>query len=259
MGGMMGGRNFWDWEVDGVGAGWWFGRFPALVELGGWLRHGMVGRVAGVEVSGERDEVLGRLRWAHERVVQRLGYDWRVLTRAEQVHGAEVGWVERREGGEAVVAGVDGLATAEAGRVLGIYVADCCAVFVVDPIKQVVGLLHSGRRGSERGMMRQGIAVMAERAGCRAADMVVQLSPCIRPPQYEVDFADWIRREARACGVPSAQIHDGGECTASDLDRFYSYRAERGRTGRMLALLGIAADSSANELRDRADQLLVCP
>jgi hypothetical protein len=35
------------------------------------------------------------------------------------------------------------------------------------------------------------------------------------------------------------QIHDAGACTACDIDRYYSYRAEKGKTGRMLALLGL--------------------
>jgi copper oxidase (laccase) domain-containing protein len=39
-------------------------------------------------------------------------------------------------------------------------------------------------------------------------------------------------------GVPPGQVHDNGECTSSDLQRFYSYRMEKGRTGRMLALMG---------------------
>jgi len=65
----------------------------------------------------------------------------------------------------------------------------------------------------------------------------VQLSPCIRPPHYEVDFAAEIVRQCRASGVKT--IHDSGVCTACDLKRYYSYRAEKGKTGRMLALLGL--------------------
>jgi copper oxidase (laccase) domain-containing protein len=67
--------------------------------------------------------------------------------------------------------------------------------------------------------------------------MVVQLSPCIRPPHYEVDFAAQIIKQCRDRGVQ--QIHDSGKCTASDLASYYSYRMEKGRTGRMLALLGL--------------------
>ena len=67
--------------------------------------------------------------------------------------------------------------------------------------------------------------------------MIVQLSPCIRPPHYEVDFAAEIIRQCRALGVQ--HIHDSGTCTACDLARYYSYRAEQGKTGRMLAVIGL--------------------
>jgi copper oxidase (laccase) domain-containing protein len=35
------------------------------------------------------------------------------------------------------------------------------------------------------------------------------------------------------------KIHDSGVCTACHPDLYYSYRAEKGRTGRMLALIGL--------------------
>ena len=75
--------------------------------------------------------------------------------------------------------------------------------------------------------------------GARASDvdLVVQLSPCIRPPHYEVDFAAETARQCREAGVE--EISDCGICTACNLTRYYSYRAENGRTGRMLALLAL--------------------
>jgi copper oxidase (laccase) domain-containing protein len=39
-------------------------------------------------------------------------------------------------------------------------------------------------------------------------------------------------------GVKPENLHDCGLCTSTDLQRFYSYRVEKGKTGRMLALLG---------------------
>ena len=78
---------------------------------------------------------------------------------------------------------------------------------------------------------------MTEGFGSDPANMIVQLSPCIRPPHYEVDFAAEIIRQCRALGVE--HIHDRGTCTACDLNRYYSYRAEKGKTGRMLAVFGL--------------------
>jgi copper oxidase (laccase) domain-containing protein len=97
--------------------------------------------------------------------------------------------------------------------------------------------MHSGKKGTELGIVAKAITAMAAHFGSRASDLTVQLSPCIRPPHYEIDFAAEIVRQCREAGV--AAVHDGGVCTACDLQRYYSYRAEKGRTGRMLAYLSL--------------------
>ncbi|MFL6537565.1 MAG: laccase domain-containing protein [Chthoniobacterales bacterium] len=43
--------------------------------------------------------------------------------------------------------------------------------------------------------------------------------------------------QCRSVGVRN--IHDSAKCTACEPERYYSYRAEKGRTGRMLALLAL--------------------
>ena len=131
----------------------------------------------------------------------------------------------------------DGIITNQRGITLGIYVADCCAVYIVDPKTPAIGLVHSGRKGTELGVVTNAMRQMIERFASDPASMIVQLSPCIRPPHYEVDFAAEISRQCRALGVQ--HIHDSGTCTASALGRYYSYRAEKGKTGRMLAVLGL--------------------
>jgi hypothetical protein len=133
--------------------------------------------------------------------------------------------------------GCDGIITNQRGVALGIYVADCCAVYIVDPKTPAIGLVHSGRKGTELGVVTNALNQMIERFGSNPDEMIVQLSPCIRPPHYEVDFAAEIVQQCRTLGV--REIHDSRVCTACDLDRYYSYRGEKGKTGRMLALLGI--------------------
>jgi copper oxidase (laccase) domain-containing protein len=131
----------------------------------------------------------------------------------------------------------DGIITNQRGIAIGVYVADCCAVYIVDPKTPAIGLVHSGRKGTELGVVTNAITQMISRFESDPANMVVQLSPCIRPPHYEVDFAAEIVRQCRALGVK--EIHESGVCTACDLNRYYSYRAEKGKTGRMLALIGL--------------------
>ncbi|MDE0570646.1 MAG: laccase domain-containing protein, partial [Verrucomicrobiales bacterium] len=96
----------------------------------------------------------------------------------------------------------------------------------------------SGKKGSQLGIVKK-VLLLMNANGVDSGDLVVQLSPCIRPPAYEVDFASWIRRDCLECGVPANSIHDNLECTSQNLEAYYSYRSEMGMTGRMLALIGI--------------------
>jgi hypothetical protein len=159
---------------------------------------------------------------------------------AEQVHGGEVAVVPA--GGGQQIGGVDALVTGVAGVLLGIHVADCGAIFVVDRATGALGLAHSGKKGTEANILGATVRRMAAEFGSRPADLWVALAPCIRPPAYEVDFAAEIGCQALAAGVPAGQFCDSGVCTSSDPERFYSYRVEKGKTGRMLALLGRVAE-----------------
>jgi copper oxidase (laccase) domain-containing protein len=220
-----------------------FEQFPALSEIG-IIRHGFTRRIPGIGVSHNKAEMLQRLDAAHREIRNAIGVgDWPLFT-AEQIHGNRIALVERTVA-SAVHSGVDnreflgcdGIITNQRGVALGIYVADCCAVSIVDPKTPAIGLVHSGRKGTELGVVTNSITQMIKRFGSDPANLIVQLSPCIRPPHYEVDFAAEIVRQSRALGVE--EIHDPGICTACDLSRYYSYRAEKGKTGRMLALIGL--------------------
>jgi polyphenol oxidase len=227
-----------------------FEQFPAL-SAPGMCRHVFTNRTPGIDVSHAKAEVLKRLEAAHRQIRNAIGVgDWSLLA-AQQIHGNKIAVVEkvgsalRADRGHRGAAslpskefsGCDGLITNQRGIVLGVYVADCCAVYIVDPKTPAIGLVHSGRKGTELNVVTNAIKQMIDHFGSDPANLIVQLSPCIRPPHYEVDFAAEIVRQSRALGVK--EIHDPGVCTACDLDRYYSYRAEKGKTGRMLALIGL--------------------
>ncbi len=211
-----------------------FEQFPALATLP-HLRHAFTLRVAGVDVSHDKATSLARLDRVHHEIRQTIGIGALPCVTAEQVHGDRIGVVDQPRCGNFCFAGCDGLITNLPNVALGIYVADCCAIFLVDPVKGALGLVHSGRKGTELNITGNALAQMSERFGSDPKDVIAQLSPCIRPPHYEIDFASEIERQCRRAGV--TQVHDSGTCTGCDLTRYYSYRAEKGRTGRMLAML----------------------
>ncbi|MDI1312688.1 polyphenol oxidase family protein [Prosthecobacter sp.] len=212
--------------------------FNALEALPGFA-HRFTLRHPDIDVADERAVVVERLWDWHRAQAKEIGFSGGALCIAEQVHGREV--VVLTAPTNEIIAGADGIVSNVPGLVIGIYVADCCAVYLADPRSGAFGIVHSGKKGSENGIMTHAIEKMQQHFGTRAEDVIVQLSPCIRPPAYEIDFAAQIRQQALDAGVPAAQIHDTGLCTSLDLHRFYSYRMEKGRTGRMLALLGRTA------------------
>lgn len=210
--------------------------FPALNALGEFA-HAFTLRHPEIDVRAGRDEVILRLTgWHTEVLCDGLGFGPGSLATAEQVHGNRVAIVSSPSPRPAP--GADGLISSTREIALGIHVADCCAVYLVDPSSGAFGILHSGRKGTEQNITGIAIRALAENFGTHPRNLVVQLSPCIRPPAYEVDFAAAIRAQARRAGVPAGNIHDEGICTSSDPGRYYSYRIEKGMTGRMLALLG---------------------
>jgi polyphenol oxidase len=213
--------------------------FAALSAHDALCAHGFVQRVPGVDTGMDKTEVLRRLAPYHVAAVTALGFAEEDFFTAEQVHGADIAVVNTESPRHSQ--GVDGLMTDAPGLLLGIHVADCGPVYVLDPVRRAVALLHSGRKGSEQGVAGRAVRLMQKRYGSQPRDIIVQLGPCIRVPQYEVDFPAQIVESCLAAGVPAAQVHDCGTCTGLDPARYYSYRRELGKTGRLLALLGLHA------------------
>jgi polyphenol oxidase len=224
--------------------------FPAL-SVAGPVQNAFIGRVSDLDVHTDREAALARLAQHHEQARRDLGFQGIPLVTAEQVHGNHIAIIDTppqtsapadgsEPGDPAPIAGVDALITSQRDVALGIYVADCCAVYAVDTARNVIGLAHSGRKGTEQGIVPAMLREMASTFGTKMGDVVIQLSPCIRPPHYEVDFAAEIVRQCYRMKV--GDVVDCGYDTAADLEHYYSYRVEKGKTGRMLALLAVRSE-----------------
>lgn len=186
-------------------------------------------------MRADREVALARLDEVHASCREAMGVGSKHFITGEQVHGCDVAVVDSAS--ESRIPRVDGLITADPSVCLGVYVADCCPVFIGDPIRRVIGIVHSGRKGTELGIALVAIQKMQTDFQSDPSDLVVQLGPCIRPPHYEMDFASQIVEQCRKAGVVS--IDDCAVCTACHPDRYYSYRMEMGKTGRMLGLFSL--------------------
>lgn len=208
--------------------------FPALEALG-CVEHFFTLRATALGEDPKSDESLRAIREQHERALQTIGYSRRKLAVAEQVHGNRIAVLNERP--ELPVAKTDGLLTKRRGLPLGIYVADCNAVFIVDRKTPVIALLHSGKLGTQLNIVGEAIETMRVSFGTNPADCLAVMSPSIGPCHYEMDIWTEIESQLAAAGVKD--IVNPRICTACHVDKFYSYRAEKGRTGRLLAVLAL--------------------
>lgn len=174
-----------------------------------------------------------------------------------QVHGATVA---RPAPGQCDLV-ADAAVTNARGTVLAVRTADCVPVLLCDRAGTVVAAAHAGWRGLAAGVIAATVAAMA-RPG---SELVAWLGPAIGQDAFEVgpevraafvdadrgaaaafrpgvadrfhaDLVALARRHLAAAGVVS--ISGGRWCTASNPDRFHSYRRSR-ETGRMASLVWI--------------------
>ncbi len=211
-----------------------FETFPALNALPA-IQAVFLQRVPGLDVKTDCETALQRLAGIQREALDAAGFAKMRLAQASQIHSANV--VRISSADTFPVPDCDALVTTERALCLGIYVADCAAVYVADRHGRGIGLAHSGRKGTELGIVPKTIAAVCVATGADPHDLIVQISPCIRPPHYEVDFAAEIRAQIAEAGVHA--IHDCTNCTGSNLEKYYSYRKEEGQTGRLLAAIAL--------------------
>jgi polyphenol oxidase len=63
------------------------------------------------------------------------------------------------------------------------------------------------------------------------------------PPKIFLDLAEANRRQLLSVGVPAKSIESSPLCTSCRTDLLFSHRAEKGKTGRMMAVAGIQPES----------------
>lgn len=202
------------------------------------------------------DDEVRRVLANRDLLARHLGSSW--VNFPQQIHGAGVLVVDRERAGRRRItsggaAGVDALVTAEPRVPIGVLVADCLPVLLVDPVHRVVGVAHAGRRGLAAGVLQATLDAMAglgaDPASTRAVIGPAICGRCYEVPEEmrdEVDAAVPGAATVTRVGTPALDLPAGavrvlrtagvskvrslGICTAED-DRFYSYRRD-GRTGR---------------------------
>ncbi len=81
---------------------------------------------------------------------------------------------------------IDGLITNVPGIILSTFHADCPPIYIIDPVKRAIGLVHSGWKGTRGEIGRKALEAMAENYGTDPADCICAIGPSICGDCYEI-------------------------------------------------------------------------
>jgi hypothetical protein len=241
-------------------------------------RHGGVstGPYGSLNLGGHVGDDPDAVAENRHRLAAALGADR--VTVADQRHTDRVAVVTRALAGRghdgvadsaAAFPATDALITDLPGTALAILVADCAPVVLYDPVRRAVGVAHSGRAGTLRGVVPKTVAAMTAAFGTAPGDLLTGIGPAIGAASYEIgaaeaaqvtaafgsagerllrpsrpghalfDLAGAIRGQLRAAGVPAGNVYDLAVDTRTNTDDFFSDRAAR-PCGRFAAVARLA-------------------
>ncbi|MBI5631106.1 MAG: laccase domain-containing protein [Elusimicrobia bacterium] len=222
-----------------------------------WTPEGLVG--------GVTSKALGDMNFDENRrkALARAGLGGFPAYFAKQVHGTGVVALERGRSPDPWPE-ADGWATREAGLCLGVFAADCMPLFVWRRGREggsVIGLFHSGWRGTRAGMPREAAESFRSLYGVPGEALAASIGPHIGPCCYEVSSETArgfpagavSRREGKIfldlgvaaalqlseAGLDQSDIATSSACTSCGKDEFYSFRRDK-QSSRMLAFFAIS-------------------
>jgi len=200
---------------------------------------------------------------SRQKFLSGIGIGYKNLICAKQVHGKNVEYVTQKNKGsgaltyDSSVIDTDGFITDQPGVPIAILTADCLSIFIYDPGRPAIAILHAGWRSTEKNISQAGVSRMQEKFGSQTEDLLVGFGPSIRSCcfQVEEDFKSnfsfgLLKRNGRVfmdialinqrqlidCGVREENIFDPALCTFSD-DNLFSFRKEAKDAGRLISVM----------------------
>lgn len=202
-----------------------------------------------------------------------MDVDFNKLASASQVHGNRIKVVtehsirgKTRE--ERRFKAFDGFVTNVPGITLMTLHADCCVIFMIDPIKRAVGLVHAGWRGTAKGIAKNLVQAFIKTYGSDPRNLICGIGPCIGkccfeadnvilphfaklnigndyfnktniPGKIKIDLAEVNKRVIVKEGVLLKNISVSDVCTMCNKDLLFSHRATNGKRGNNAAFICI--------------------
>lgn len=165
---------------------------------------------------------------------------------------------------------VDGLITDKTNVTLSLGYADCTPIFLYDPVKKVIGDIHSGWKGTLQKISKKAVLKMVEEYNSNPSDIICSIGPTIRKCHFEVEvdvqelfynefsylnnIDDIITKKdskyyidtvlinkiiLKEAGLKEENIIDSKICTVCNSKLMHSYRVDKELAGRNTAIMGL--------------------
>ena len=238
------------------------------------VRHGVFTRRGGNSPDPWKSLNLGgtvgddgeRVKKNQQKVFNSLGLDIKTKYDIWQVHGSNLIHAIRPRPHHLPKEKGDILITNRPDVTLLMRFADCTPVFLFDPSKKVIGLVHAGWKGTVEKAVQVAVKAMVNDYGCKSVDILAGIGPSIGVDHYEIghevatkvkdvfgntsetlrmdkdgrlffDLSEANKQLLENCGVRKIEVSN--ICTACNISDWFSHRGENGKTGRFGALLSL--------------------
>jgi YfiH family protein len=153
-----------------------------------------------------------------------------------------------------------------------VFSADCVPILLHDPIRNVVGAIHAGWRGTAENIAGDTVRKMVSEFGCAPGEISAAIGPCISKCCYETD-RDVVSALIKALGEEEAagcittnnskymvdlketnrlllqrsglcDIMVSEECTSCQNDKYWSHRRTNGQRGSQAAIIGLLTNQT---------------
>jgi len=221
----------------------------------------------GLNVGDDPDNVLKN----RKRLATTIGIPLRSFTIGEQIHSGNITIISEESRGKGstnnkeAINATDAMVTNIVDICLVILVADCVPILFFDPVQRAIGVAHAGWKGTLQLIAQKTVMAMEKAFGSSPQDIIVGVGPSIGPCCYKVGpdvisqvetifhtRKEFILNESKSgegyfdlwkanltqllhAGIKRKNIEMAMMCTCHNPELFFSYRHQRGVTGRFCA------------------------
>jgi YfiH family protein len=235
------------------------------------LFHGVFTRKGGVSsepwnslnLGGTVGDKPANVQENLSRLLSVSGFSRTQLFQVKQIHSSKVVVAEKYAD---VLHEGDAITTDQRGLLLLMRFADCVPILFYDPEHPAIAIAHAGWMGTLSGVVSEVVRVMEAQFGTAPDKLQVGIGPSIGPDHYQIGedvimktklaFPDeyhqilnqepnrvtldlWKANQIQLMKMGVMQIEIAELCTGCDLGLWYSHRAEKGKTGRFAAAIGL--------------------